>query len=137
LLDELARRVNAVMNLKEYPRTREATTSLVRTLHATWDHNAPVVAAQIQAGLGGKLRTKGRQKRVNVVHEVLSATLPGLTADRRRAAAGVIQVLLSSNTWARLRDEIGLDGQQSGDVTAWAIDTLWRALEAEDRKSRS
>ena len=135
LLDELARRVNAVMNLKEYPKSREATVSLVRTLHLIFERNAPIIAALIQTG--GRLRAKARKKRADVVQDVFAAAMPNLIGERRRAAAGIINVLLSSSTWARLRDEVGLDGTQSGDITAWAIDTLWRALEAEDRKSRS
>jgi AcrR family transcriptional regulator len=136
LLDELSRRVNVVVALKEIPRSRESTVALVRTLFATFDRNAPIVSAQIQAGLAGKVRARARQKRVNVVEHVFAQAMPGLAADRRRAAAGLISVLLSANTWARLRDETGLDGTQSGDVTAWAVDTLWRALEVEERKSR-
>ena len=136
LLDELSRRVNAVVALKEVPRSRESTVALVRSMFGAFDRNAPLVAAQIQAGLGGKLRARARQKRVSVVHDVLAAALPNLPVDRRRGAAGIVSILLSANTWARLRDEVGLDGDKSGDITAWAIDTLWRALEAEDRKAR-
>lgn len=134
LLDELSKRVNVVMGLKDLPKNREATVALVKALFATFDQHAPLVAAQIQAGLGGRLRAKARQKRVTVVQDVLTAALPSVPAERRRAVAGLLSILLGANTWARLRDEVGLDGTQSGDITAWAIDTLWRALEAENRK---
>jgi hypothetical protein len=110
--------------------------ALVRSLFTSFDRHAPIVAAQILAGTAGKVRARARQKRVSLVESVFAQTMPNLPADRRRAAAGLVTVLLSANTWARLRDEVGLDGTQSGDVTAWAIDTLWRALEAEDRKAR-
>lgn len=133
LLDELSRRVNAVVAIKEIPRNRESTVALVRTLFATFEKNAPIVGAQIQAGLAGKVRARARQKRVNVVEHVFTAAMPNLPAERRRAAAGVISVLLSANTWARLREEAGIEG---GEITAWAVDTLWRALEGEDRKAR-
>ena len=136
LLDELSRRVNAVMALKDLPKNREGTVALVRALFLTFDRHASVVAAQIQAGLAGKVRAQKRHKRVSLVDTVFAATMPHLGAERRRAVAGLIAVLFSANTWARLRDEIGLDGTQSGEVTAWAIDTLWRALESEDRKAR-
>ena len=135
LLDELARRVNVLMGLKDVPRTREGTVALVRTLFATFDRHAPVVSAQILAGIAGKVRARARQKRVSLVETVFAHTMPSLPTERRKAAAGLVTVLLSANTWARLRDESGLDGTQSGEVTAWAIDTLWRALEAEDRKA--
>lgn len=136
LLDELSRRVNVVMALRDLPKTREATVALTRTLFATFDRHAPLVAAQIQAGLAGKVRAAARHKRVNVVERVFAATMANLSPARRRAAAGLVTVLLSANTWARLRDEAELDGDQSGEITAWAIDTLWRALEAEDKRAR-
>jgi AcrR family transcriptional regulator len=138
LLDELSRRVNVVMGvaLRELPRTREGTVATTRALFTTFDQHAALVAAQIQAGLAGKVRARARHKRVSLVETVFAAVMPNLPPDRRRAGAGLIAVLLSANTWARLRDEVGLDGTRSGDITAWAIDTLWRALEIEDRKAR-
>jgi hypothetical protein len=51
-------------------------------------------------------------------------------------AAGILHLLVSANTWHRLRDELDLDGAHSGEITAWAVDTLWRALEAEDESAR-
>lgn len=134
LLDELSRRVNVVMGIKEYPRTRDGTVALVKTLFATFDQNAPLVSAQVQAG-HGRVRARARHKRVSLFDTVFAATLPNLPTGRRRAAAGLLTVLLSANTWARMREETGIDGAQSGEVTAWAIDTLWRALEAEDRRA--
>jgi len=136
LLDELSRRVNAVMALKELPKSRDATVALVRQLFATFDRHALLVAAQIQAGLAGKVRAQARHKRVSVVERVFATTMPNMSPARRRAAAGLVTVLLSANTWARLREEADLDGTQSGEITAWAIDTVWRALEAEDRRAR-
>jgi len=136
LLDELSRRVNAVMAIREVPKNREATVALVRQLFATFDRHSLLVAAQIQAGLAGKVRAQARHKRVNVVERVFSSTMANMSPARRRAAADLVTVLLSANTWARLREEADLDGTQSGEITAWAVDTLWRALEAEDRKAR-
>jgi hypothetical protein len=61
----------------------------------------------------------------------LAAGIPRLAAERRRAVAGVLNCLVSATTWERLRDESGLDGGEGGEVTAWAVETLWRALERE------
>jgi AcrR family transcriptional regulator len=134
LLDALSKRVAGVVGLREYPQTRDGLAALVRTLFSGFDRHAALFDAQIQVGLASRLRARDRRKRADAMQVALSAALPRLDADRRRAAAGVLNCLVSANTWQRLRDEVGLDGAAAGDITAWAIDTLWRALELEDRR---
>lgn len=133
LLEALSRRVNGAVGIREYPRTRDGVATIVRNLFPRFDRNAALIIAQINAGFGG-LRAKARHKRVSVVHDVFTTAMPNLDPERRKAAAGVVSCLISANTWYRLRDEVGLDGERAGEVTAWALDTLWRALEAEDRR---
>src|SRR5204862_7139419 len=78
LIDELSRRVSSVMGLRESPRTRDGVVATVRATFATFDQHAPLVAAQIQAGLGGKLRVRGRHKRVSHVEAMFAAAMPNL-----------------------------------------------------------
>jgi AcrR family transcriptional regulator len=134
LLDGLTRRATAAMGLRELPRDREATAALVRVLFPRFDQHAALFAAQVHTGTRSQVRARGRSKRASAFEEVLAKVVPHVPADRRRAAAGVLHFLVSANTWFRLRDELGLDGAQSGEITAWAVDTLWRALEAEDTR---
>lgn len=136
LLDALTRRVGAALAVREYPATRDGVTALVRALFPRFDRHAGLLVAQIHAGAGNESRAKGRKRRAGAFQSVLAVATPNLPADRRRAAAGLLHVLVSANTWFRLREELGLDGAASGDITAWAVDTLWRALEAEDERAR-
>ena len=55
---------------------------------------------------------------------LVGVSLPELDADQRRAVAAVVRVLLSSQTWLRMREELGLPGDVSGPVVAWAVDAL-------------
>jgi AcrR family transcriptional regulator len=136
LLDALSRRLDPIVGVEFPGRDREALTAMVRDLFVAFDANAALILAQTQAGLAGTVRARGRGKRGRVMQEVIARSVPHLPPERRRAAAGVLSCLLSANTWSRLRSELDLDGAQSGDITAWAIDTLWRALEAENERAR-
>lgn len=136
LLDELTRRVGIAMALRELPHDRDGVLATVRALFPRFDHHAALVTAQVRAGTRSRIRARGRSRRASAFEEVLAKATPHVRADRRRAAAGILHLLVSANTWHRLRDELGLDGAQSGEITAWAVDTLWRALEAEDERSR-
>jgi len=135
LLDALSRRLNKEVAF-EYPRSREGLVALIRVLFPRFDQHAALIAAQLQAGLGGRVRARARHKRASVMQEVLAECLPHLTTDRVRAASGVLGCLISAATWQRLRDELGLDGARSGEISAWAVDTLWRALELENERAR-
>lgn len=134
LFEALSKRVNAVIALREIPRTREGVGATVRALFPRFDQHEQLVRAQLQAGSTGA-RQSARNKRVGVFDHALAAALPALPEKRRRAVAGLFTCLVSAAIWQRLRDEAGLDGEQGGEVTAWAVETLWRALELEAKRA--
>lgn len=136
LLDALTRRVGIAMGLRELPHDREGMLATVRALFPRFDRHAALFAAQAHAGTRSRIRARGRSRRASAFEAVLAKATPHVRPERRRAAAGILHLLVSANTWHRLRDELGLDGAQSGEITAWAVDTLWRALEAEDERAR-
>lgn len=136
LLDALTRRVGIAMALRELPHDRDGVLATVRALFPRFDRHAALFTAQARTGTRSRIRARGRSRRASAFEEVLAKATPHVRADRRRAAAGILHLLVSANTWHRLREEIGLDGAQSGEITAWAVDTLWRALEAEDERAR-
>ncbi|HWO21889.1 MAG TPA: TetR/AcrR family transcriptional regulator [Kofleriaceae bacterium] len=136
LLDALTRRAQIAMGLRELPGDREGLLATIRALFPRFDQHAALFAAQAQVGPRSRVHTRGRSRRANAFEEVFAKAIPHVRADRRRAAAGLLHLLVSAGTWHRLRDELGLDGAQSGEITAWAVDTLWRALEAEDERAR-
>lgn len=136
LFDGLSHHVTSVLGIHDRPQSREEVVATVRRLFVAYDRNAPLIKAQLNAGLSGSVRSHARRKRVGVVHALLADSLPHLPAGRRVAAAGLLTCLFSATVWQRLRDETGLDGNQAGEITGWAMDTLWRALEAEDERVR-
>lgn len=134
LIDALSRRLNQVVAI-DYDHDREGILYITKKVFGVYDQYATAFIAQLEAGQG-KLRQKGRSKRVVLMQAILAKDLPNLPPDRLAAVAGLMICLFSPAIWRRLREDVGLDGKQGGEVVAWAIDAMWRGLEAEDRKAR-
>jgi len=134
LIEALSQRLNRVVAI-DYDHDREGILSITRQIFPVYDRHADAFIAQLEAGQG-KLRQKGRSKRVLLMQAILAKDLPNLPPERLAAVAGLMICLFSPAIWRRLREDVGLDGTRGGELVAWAIDALWRTLEAEDRKAR-
>ncbi|MBN4047473.1 TetR/AcrR family transcriptional regulator [Acidimicrobiaceae bacterium AH-315-P05] len=58
------------------------------------------------------------------MRNLVSKSLPNLEPDRQLAVASVVRVLLSTQTWLRMREEFDIDGHESGPIVAWALDAI-------------
>jgi AcrR family transcriptional regulator len=134
LIDALSRRLNQVVAI-DYSHDREGILFITRKIFGVYDQYANAFIAQLEAGQG-RLRSKGRSKRVTLMQSILAKDLPHLPPERLAAVAGLMICLFSPAIWRRLREDVGLDGIQGGEVVAWAIESMWKTLEAEDRKAR-
>jgi AcrR family transcriptional regulator len=134
IIEALSRRLNKLVAI-EYPHTREGIQYVTKAAYEVYERHANAFVAQLEAGQG-RLRKTGRSKRSQLMQGILAKDLPNLPAERLAGVAGLMICLFSPTIWQRLRDDAGLDGKQGGELVAWAIDTMWRALEAEDRKAR-
>src|SRR5262245_40791696 len=110
LLDALTRRAGIAMALRELPHDRDGLLATIRALFPRFDQHAALFAAQVHAGTRSRIRARGRSRRANAFEEVLAKATPHVRPDRRRAAAGILHLLISANTWHRLREELDLDG---------------------------
>src|SRR5688572_224282 len=134
LFDALSRRLDKVVGL-DYSRDRDGILWITRAVFAVYDEHAPAFIAQLAAGQG-RVRLRGRSKRVALMRNILAADLPNVPVERLGAVAGLFICLFSPSIWQRLRDDAGVDGKTGGELVAWAIDVLWRALAAEDERAR-
>ena len=84
------------------------------------------VAARAEALLNADPRYYSEATRTNTRRfaELVEASLPEADAGRRVALAALLRVLLSAQTWLRLREEFGFDGDQSGPIVAWAVEAV-------------
>jgi len=134
LIDALSRRLNQAVAI-DYSHDREGILQITRTVFGVYDQHANAFVAQLEAGQG-RVRSRGRSKRVLLMQSILAKDLPTLPPERLAAVAGLMICLFSPAIWRRLRDDVGIDGPRGGELVAWAIDTLWKSLVAEDDKAR-
>jgi AcrR family transcriptional regulator len=134
LIDALSRRLNQVIAI-DYSHDKDGILDITRKVFGVYEQHANAFVAQLEAGQG-RVRSKGRSKRVVLMQSILAKDLPNLPPERLAAVAGLMICLFSPTIWRRLREDVGLDGTHGGELVAWAIDTMWKALASEDDKVR-
>jgi AcrR family transcriptional regulator len=95
---------------------------------------AQPVVAQAEALLNADPRrySDSTREHTRQLHAMVEVTLPELDGDQRAAVTAVLRVLVSAQTWLRLREEFGLGGDTSGPIIAWAIDAIVQAAQYGD-----
>ena len=96
-----------------------------------------IVQAVLAARVAGSLRCDARSQRIREIEEALAPACDRLPRQEDEQATAVIVYLANALAWLSLRDESGLDGQQSGAAITWAIDTLVADLHRRNRRSAS
>jgi AcrR family transcriptional regulator len=61
--------------------------------------------------------------------EVVAASLPDLDEKQQRGVAAIVRVLVSGQAWLRMREELGVGGDDSGPLVAWVLDALLHEIE--------
>jgi AcrR family transcriptional regulator len=56
--------------------------------------------------------------------ELVAVSLPELDEKQQHGVAAIARVLVSAQTWLRLREELGIGGEASGPLVAWVLDAL-------------
>lgn len=95
---------------------------------------AQPAVAQAEALLNADPRryTDSTREHTQQLNAMVEATLPDLHGDQQAAVTAVLRVLLSAQTWLRLREEFGLGGDRSGPIVAWAIEAIVQAARHRD-----
>jgi AcrR family transcriptional regulator len=62
-------------------------------------------------------------------HRAVGASLTDLDDEQRLAIVAVVRVLVSAQTWLRLREEFDISGDSAGPIVAWVIDALVHEVE--------
>src|SRR5918995_7036585 len=102
-----------------------------------FDDMPAIVQAVLAARVAGSVRWDARSQRIREIEEALAPACDRLPRQEAEQAAAVIVYLANALAWLSLRDESGLDGQQSGAAITWAIDTLVADLHRRNRRSAS
>jgi AcrR family transcriptional regulator len=134
LFDAVSARVNERVGFREYPENRDGIVELTRRLFPAFDREAALIRAQMQTGLGRSLRTHAQKLRTQKIVEAVKDIAPDLEPARQRQVGGAISCLMSADAWLRLRNALDMKGEEAGEAVAWAIDTLFAAVQAEGQR---
>lgn len=136
LFDALSVRVNEQVGFHGYPTNFETAIELVRKLFPSFDRNAPLVMAQLETRKGREFRSHARKERASAIATAVETAAPHVDPQVRRYCAAAINCLMSSDSWHRLRMSMGMDGFESGEAVAWALNALRTELELEEKKAK-
>ena len=92
---------------------------------------AHYVEARAEALLNADPRryTETTRDHTREFREAVAVTLPELNDDQLQAVAALVRVLVSAQTWLRMREEFNIAGDTAGPIVAWAIDALMREVQ--------
>jgi AcrR family transcriptional regulator len=107
-----------------FPDALDGLPAVVRAVFPRFDRSETMIRAQLLTAVGKDLRSVSRSRRREALGRMVDEAAPSLPESERRAAAAVLHYLVSSEAWRSLKDESGLDGQESGAAVAHALGAL-------------
>jgi len=91
---------------------------------ARWDEHPKLVEAMALSRGANSLRSIRRQERLGKLRDSLGEVTDGLPETDARRAFAVFAYLDNMLAWLTMRDEAGLDGNETGAAVAWAMNVL-------------
>ncbi len=114
---------NAVADIDQLPEA-------IKEIFRDFESNEAMVRSQWATPHGRSIRERGRLRRKAAYAAAVRGITRHLGKAEQNAATAVIAYLSSSRTWQAMKDEHGMNGEESGEAVAWAV----RALIADLRK---
>lgn len=116
--------INAKVLAAIQPVTSEDIPEWSRAIYKAFEENDKFMRAQLNTRIGRSIRRKSQKARNQKVLEVVANSFPGASAEAHHRFAALCRTLVSINAWITLHDDWGIDGDDAGDLVAWAITTL-------------
>ncbi|NWF60434.1 MAG: TetR/AcrR family transcriptional regulator [Fischerella sp.] len=129
LLEALGLWVDEQLGDPPYPSSPADIADMVEQVFPKFDEQAMLVQALLLSELGKSVRARLRIKRRESVARSLQPVVEHLDAAQAKAICAVIQHLASAEMWNVMKDEYGLDGQESAKAVAWVVRTLIAELQ--------
>jgi AcrR family transcriptional regulator len=102
---------------------------VVASMFEVFDKHAPLIRASRLLGVTG-FDGRTREDRTRLVQDVIAGT-DGIDPATTGQLAGLVRLLLGSETWGRLREpDIDLDAREAGYAVHWAVQVLMDAAVA-------
>jgi AcrR family transcriptional regulator len=106
----------------------EGITASFRAATSRLQRRPRLARALLRTQTGRAVRSGYRAERVEAIRRAVQAEAPGASPPALERAAAVLAYLCSSNAWATVQDESGLDGPSARAAVEWAIETLLARL---------
>ena len=119
-----------------YPDAADELPAFAASLFREFEENETLIRAVLRTKAGRELRAKRRPKHFRDLEKVLEPELAGLDASTRRQRLAAIYVFQGGPTWQTLKDYFGFDGEEAGQVAAWAVHALLRELRRNPTRSK-
>src|SRR5215813_3349084 len=103
----------------------------IRTVHGLFEQYSEQVTALAVLAAGARIRIPRRNEHSRTVERALAGLVRHLAPGDARAVVTLIRSILGSHMWSHLRNDHGLDGEQTTRAVVWAVRTLIDALKAE------
>lgn len=102
---------------------------LIQDAHESFDREAVIatVAAKLNA-VRARTSAESAARRNSFVNQV-AEELPHLSEEEVEAVVAVLLIHASSRTWLRLKEELGMDGAQSGPLMRYVIELVVADIE--------
>jgi AcrR family transcriptional regulator len=100
----------------------------IRTIHGLFEQHSDKVTALAVLAAGARIRTPQRKEHSRTVERSLAGFVRHLDPKDARAAVTLIRSILGSQMWSHLRNDHGLEGEQTTRAVVWAVTTLIDAL---------
>ncbi|SQE00417.1 MULTISPECIES: TetR/AcrR family transcriptional regulator [unclassified Parafrankia] len=114
----------------ELPTDGRGAVALVRRAFPGFDAVAPVIRELLLTPEGLLARLSSREQRQSAAVTLVRAEAPGLGAEDTRRVAAVVQLLTTASTWQTLRDFWEMDGTESAESAALALELLLEGARA-------
>jgi AcrR family transcriptional regulator len=111
------------MALMSYPETLDEIREMAPQLYRGYEERAPLMRALLSKR-GQEIRARTRRSRLRTFEKAMREVTATLGPAERRRALAVVYLLVSAPAWQAMRDQWGLEGEESGKAAAWAVRVL-------------
>jgi AcrR family transcriptional regulator len=102
----------------------------IQTIHGLFEEHPQKVTALAVLASGARIQTQQRKKHSHQVERLLAGFVHHLDRKDAQAVVTLIRSIMGSNMWSHLRNDHGLESEQTTRAVAWAVSTLIDALRA-------
>ena len=121
----------------ERPTDQAGVISMIRRVFPAFDEIAPIIRELLVAPEGLPARLSDNDQRRRAAMALVRTEAPGLTATTTRRVAAAIQSLTAAATWQTLRDYWDMDGKESAEAAALAVELLLDGARARSQRNTS